>query len=48
MSGIACTSGDRDLLDYMDLSYGADGKLRIVWGHDGNTSNADVRFADLG
>jgi hypothetical protein len=48
MSGITCTSGDRDLLDYMGIAYGNDGKLRIAWGHDGATSNADVRFADLG
>lgn len=49
MSGIACSTGggDRDLLDYMGVTYDASGALHVAYGHDGSTTNAVVRYAKV-
>ena len=40
-------SGDRDLLDYWQLTYDAAGNVHLAYGHDGATANAEVRYAML-
>lgn len=47
MNGVSCTSG-RDLSDYHGVTYGPDGKLHVVWGHESNSRIVDVRYANLG
>ncbi|HUR69445.1 MAG TPA: sialidase family protein [Candidatus Thermoplasmatota archaeon] len=44
-SGIACTSGDRDLLDYMMVDLDEDGVAHLAYGHDGAGSSSEVRYA---
>lgn len=46
MNGVTCT-GDRDLLDYFGVDHAPDGTVHIAYGHDGATSNAEVRYARL-
>ncbi|HUR69447.1 MAG TPA: sialidase family protein [Candidatus Thermoplasmatota archaeon] len=40
-------SGDRDLLDYYQITYDTAGDLHLAYGHDGATANAEVRYAFL-
>ena len=47
MSGIACTDGDRDLLDYFGVDHAPDGSVHVAYGHDGAGSAAEVRYASL-
>lgn len=47
MTGISCTSGDRDLLDYMGIAYDNAGNVHLAYGHDGATSRAEVRYVKL-
>lgn len=47
MDGVSCTTQDRDLLDYMGVTYAPDGKLHVAYGHDGSGSSASVRHASF-
>ncbi|HET6404624.1 MAG TPA: sialidase family protein [Candidatus Thermoplasmatota archaeon] len=48
MTGVTCGSGaDRDLLDYFGLTFAPDGSVHVAYGHDGATSNSEVRYAKL-
>lgn len=47
MGGVSCTSG-RSLADYHGITYAADGKLHVVWGHQNSGNSVDVRYANLG
>lgn len=40
-------AGDRDLLDYWQMTYDTAGNLHLAYGHDGATANAEVRYARL-
>jgi hypothetical protein len=44
---VSAGSGDRDLLDYWQLTYDAAGNVHMAYGHDGATANAEVRYAKL-
>jgi hypothetical protein len=48
MGGVSCTTQDRDLLDYMGLTYSSAGRLHVAWGHDGSSATSSVRYANLG
>lgn len=47
MTGISCTEGDRDLLDYFGIDHGPEGAVHIAYGHDGAGSSSEVRYARL-
>ncbi|HVM45753.1 MAG TPA: hypothetical protein VM582_07430 [Candidatus Thermoplasmatota archaeon] len=50
MQGTRCDvggNGDRDLLDYFQITYDAAGDLHVAYGHDGATSIAQVHYARL-
>lgn len=49
-SGTGCDlsgAGDRDLLDYFQITYDAAGQLHLAYGHDGTTANPQVIYARL-
>ncbi|MEA3198709.1 MAG: hypothetical protein QOE90_137 [Thermoplasmata archaeon] len=39
------TSGDRDLLDYFQVTHDAQGNAHVAYAHDGATSSVEVRYA---
>lgn len=48
MGGTGCGSAnDRDLLDYFMIDHGPDGTLHVAYGHDGEGSSSEVRYARL-
>lgn len=48
MSGVTCSGGaDRDLLDYFGLTFAPDHSVHVAYGHDGSTSDPEVRYARL-
>jgi hypothetical protein len=41
------TPGDRDLLDYFQVTHDAQGNAHVAYAHDGTTSNVEVRYAKV-
>lgn len=46
LGGVGCTgNADRDLLDYFGIDVDLNGKVHVAYVHDGDTTNAKVRYA---